>query len=629
VYLDLHDYDQALYYFRLGYKTAQKHKDLEAEAMIINNIGLAYFNMGDYKDAIKLFHQSIEAALPLQAKHILWEACFWLARCYEKENQFSRAKAYYYKAVDIIDDIRSQVIFDTHQAGFVRDKLIVYESLISLLSKLERKNPSFEQKEEIFYAVEKAKARSFLESLKESKIDIKERLTSELKKRENDISHQIASVTLSLSCTDLSPEEREQIERKLKLKEEEYTELISEIRIKIPEVATLISPQPCHLQEVQKKLLDEKTALVEYFLGKSRSLMFVVTQNKLWLYDLPSSKEIENSIKAYLKLLSQLPAGRFKGSLGSKRIYKLLLKPAEANFSGGVENLIIVPDGILYYLPFETLMTSEPNSSYPGEFLIKKFNISYSPSASSAVFLKERLRNDKNKKDLLAFGNPFYRTNNSSKDKKTKNYTQVLKGIYTSQGFDFSPLPFTEKEVKKIAKYFPQDKQDVYLKKKATEDIIKRLSLSDYQIIHFACHGFLDENFPFRSALVLSLDNNLNEDGFLQVRELYNLRMKARLVVLSACQTGKGKLEKVEGVLGLPRIFFYSGAESVVMTLWKVDDKATAIFMEYFYSFLNKGNTKAEALRLAKLKMTASKFSHPFYWAGFVLNGDSSSRMNF
>ena len=105
--------------------------------------------------------------------------------------------------------------------------------------------------------------------------------------------------------------------------------------------------------------------------------------------------------------------------------------------------------------------------------------------------------------------------------------------------------------------------------------------------------------------------------------------MKARLVVLSACQTGKGKLEKVEGVLGLPRIFFYSGAESVVMTLWKVDDKATAIFMEYFYSFLNKGKTKAEALRLAKLKMTSSKFSHPFYWAAFVLNGDSSSRMNF
>ena len=116
---------------------------------------------------------------------------------------------------------------------------------------------------------------------------------------------------------------------------------------------------------------------------------------------------------------------------------------------------------------------------------------------------------------------------------------------------------------------------------------------------------------------------------FLQVLELYNLRLKADLVVLSACQTGKGKLERGEGVLGLPRIFFCAGARSVLLTLWRINDESAAKFMNLFYRYLSEGNDKAQALRLAKLEMINTKFSHPFYWAAFVLNGDSKSTLNF
>ena len=139
----------------------------------------------------------------------------------------------------------------------------------------------------------------------------------------------------------------------------------------------------------------------------------------------------------------------------------------------------------------------------------------------------------------------------------------------------------------------------------------------------------MDEEFPFRSALILSLDEDRKEDGFLQVREIYNLKLEADLVILSACQTGKGKLERREGILGFPRIFFYIGAKSVVLSLWKINDKSTSIFMNYFYYYLSQGNEKARALRLAKLKMIESKFCHPFYWAAFVLNGDFNSRVSF
>jgi CHAT domain-containing protein len=167
------------------------------------------------------------------------------------------------------------------------------------------------------------------------------------------------------------------------------------------------------------------------------------------------------------------------------------------------------------------------------------------------------------------------------------------------------------------------------LNHRASEKIVKNLPLDDYQILHFACHAILDERLPFRSALVLSKEDSFEEDGFLQVSEIYNLRMSSNLVILSACQTGRGRLEKGEGVLGLPRIFFYSGAKSVVSTLWRIDDKSTSIFMNYFYGFLAQGNNKAHSLQMAKLKMLKSKYTHPFYWAAFVLNGDYASRVSF
>jgi len=357
--------------------------------------------------------------------------------------------------------------------------------------------------------------------------------------------------------------------------------------------------------------------------------MILVTKTGLNVHPLPPKDSIEKSIKGYLKILSQSPSGKFKGILAAERIYRELLSFAERNIPDSVEKLIVVPDGILYYLPFETLISFAQGRSGEKKYLIEEYNITYAPSSSSLMFILENKDRKKDSRGLLAFGNPSYILTSSSNNKKNKSYAQVLKELYTSQGFDFFPLPYSQEEIHNITQYFPKEKRNVYLKRKANEDIIKKLPLKDYQVIHFACHGFLDKNYPFRSALVLALDENMDEDGLLQVREIYNLRIEADLVVLSACQTGIGKLEKGEGILGLPRIFFYSGAKSVVSPLWKVKDKATAIFMSYFYKFLSQGKDKAQAMQLAKLKMIDSDCSHPFYWGAFVLNGDYSSKLNF
>ncbi len=628
VHIELKNYHGALEYFESSYERAEEIQDIEGMGMLQNNMGIARYNLGCYEEAIKSYKEAIELANKISDRQVLWEAHFGLGQCYEKKNIFSQAVRNYKRAISVINHIRSQIFLDAYKAGFVRDKLKVYEFLINLLYRLNIHDPSNIQAKEMFQVVERAKSRAFLEGLGESKIDIRKSLSTELKKRENELSGRISLIIQELSRPNLSKKRRKELLDKLRQEEDEYISLISRIRVEVPEFATLVSASPCGVDQVQENL-DGKTALIEYFLGENESYMFFITRNEFGVYGLPSRSKIEKSIKAYLKILSGAPKGEFKGTLAARRIYRELLFPAEGNIPESVENLIIVPDGILYSLPFETLIPNTQDRSSKDDYLVANYKISYVPSFSALLFLSENKVKNESPKSLMAFGNPSYMLKDSSNGKKSKTHVEILRELYLDQGFDFSPLPYTEREVLEISSYFPDDRKDIYLKDEAREEIFKEAPLQDYQIIHFACHGFLAEEFPFRSALVLALDDDPQEDGFLQVRELYNLRLKADLVVLSACQTGKGKLERGEGILGLPRVFFYAGAKSVILTLWRINDESTATFMNLLYLYLSKGNDKAQALRLAKLEMINSKFSHPFYWAAFVLNGDSNSKLNF
>jgi CHAT domain-containing protein len=241
-------------------------------------------------------------------------------------------------------------------------------------------------------------------------------------------------------------------------------------------------------------------------------------------------------------------------------------------------------------------------------YLVESAAVSYCPSASALALLGNPDHRERWKKDLLALGGPNY----------AHDYGTTIEG----ERIEWAPLVFSRREVLNIAQLFSANTVDVLMGDAATEDSVKKLSLKDYRIIHFACHGFLDERYPYRSALALSLTDASEEDGFLQMREIYGLSMKAELVVLSACQTGKGPLERSEGPMGLARPFFFAGARSVLASLWPVNDQASVVFMREFYSRLRGGSSASEALSGAKRKMLRSKWKHPFFWASFMLQGD-------
>jgi CHAT domain-containing protein/Tfp pilus assembly protein PilF len=625
-YYCLENYEEAIKNFIAALNIAVEIQDLEETSNISNNIGSTQLSMKNCQKASIYFKRSIELALKINSVKILWEAYYGLGQCYEKNGDLMAALDCYKISIEIIDKVRSQIFLDTFKAGFIRNKLKVYESLINVLYELKQRNGSKKYEKEIFIFVEKVKARAFLEGLAESKIDIRENLSQELRDEEDGISNQITSIFFEISRPGISVKEKKALEAKLSQAEDSYMRLISKMREENPETANLVSPELSRQELVQEILTDDKTALIEYFLGEKRSYMFLITKNTADFHPLPSRQEIEKSVKGYLKLICEPPQKEFLGRLGAMRLFDEFLLPLTDRKYRRIEKLVIVPDGILYYLPFETLMAGQKNRA--SKYLINQFQVSYAPSSSVLMYLLDKKAAPRSPSGLLAFGDPVY------PDVKTPSpkgiaVENILVEFYLNQGFKFFPIPYTRDEIRAISKYFPKGKKDIFLGQDAREENIKKPPRNEYQVVHFACHGFLDENQPFRSALVLCQDQEREEDGFLQVRELYNLRLKANLVVLSACHSGRGKLEKGEGILGLTRMFFYSGSKSVLSTLWSVNDQSTARFMKIYYRYLAKGQKIGEALRFTKLDMIQSKFSHPYYWAGFILNGDYDSKIDF
>jgi len=437
------------------------------------------------------------------------------------------------------------------------------------------------------------------------------------------VSNKISNTISHLTEPGLEEKQRKKLLARLEIEEEEYANLLNRVRTQKLENSRYEFPEIVSSDRFRERYLDTRTAILEYYLGEKLSVGIFLDKKQLVLKALPPRMEIENSLKAYLKMLSTSPDGRFMGIPAARRIYRELVFPFEDHVSPLIEHLIIVPDGILHYLPFETLIKNDMKTS-EHKYLIELYDISYAPSVSSLVHLMQKERPKKYAKALLAVGNPVYLLKGVKKSRHEDKHGDVLREIFLNDGFELSPLPYSRKEIRRVTRCFPKERVDILLDSQAREESIKNRPLEEYQIIHFACHGFLDEKTPMRSALVLTLDDNIEEDGFLQAREISNLSLSADLVVLSACQTGKGRLENAEGVLGLPRTFFYAGARSTISSLWKISDKSTSEIMPSFYRYLTAGKNKATALRLAKLEMLRSPYSHPFYWAAFVLNGDYS-----
>lgn len=354
---------------------------------------------------------------------------------------------------------------------------------------------------------------------------------------------------------------------------------------------------------------DERTLILEYYLAEDRSYLVSVSLDSLHLDILPNRHELNRSIRGFLKLLPDRAQPLRYALSANERITHMLIPQWLAREMSRYDRLIVMPDGFLNYLPFEILGVG------PGlrtGFLIESLSISYSPSVAVMSTLRRRPSSAKNE-SILAIGGVRYESRE----------TRVGGISFGNMTGVFDDLPYSRNEVDSIKRSFSGKRVMTLTGDEADERAVKGLLLKDYRIIHFACHGYVDEIDPLRTALVLAPGPSAGEDGFLRAGEIAGLETHADLVVLSSCRSASGYLENGEGILSVARPFFFAGARSVLATLWPIYDRSTADFMGEFYRQLAKGQGLGEALRNTKIRMLKTSRRHPFFWAGYVLSGAS------
>jgi CHAT domain-containing protein len=348
--------------------------------------------------------------------------------------------------------------------------------------------------------------------------------------------------------------------------------------------------------------------LVEYVLAELASYCLVVTGESLRLHELPKKAEISHSVDTLLAQIHQ----QKDTSTTATELYTFLF--ASVPEISTKRRIIVVPDGILTRLPFEVLLAPQ------GKSLLESHIVTYAPSGTVLALLRQNTSNDARTMAVLAVA-----AGSDSPAGTATTPVKVQRGIYDLEGANLPPLPAAEEEADAVAKILGGD--SVILKgTAATEAAFKNQSLSRFRVIHFAVHGLVSTKYPERSALVFRPDPDAHEDGFLQAREIASLPIRAELVTLSACATGKGKINGEEGVASLVRPFLVAGARSVVANLWNADDDFTRTLMKEFYIQLASGTDIGASLKQAKLQMIQKygAAATPQLWAGFIAVGETA-----
>lgn len=517
------------------------------------------YETGKIHEARENYDQLLKHPQIKQVGGLYWPVLLDRAKIARTEGQDKITEALLREAVDVIEKQRSSIRSEAGRIGYVGDKQAVYHELITLM--VDGNRP-----EEAFEYVERSKARALVDLLASNKeFDTskdKEQVASMLKEIET-----IETEGKALDVSSLAADKiNERNTRSVQIKEK--------IKTIAPELSSLIAVSIPHSSEIQSYINNDET-LVEYYYHGEEIYAFVVTKNVLKAVNL-DGQNLVNVIGQFRKLLEDPKSQQYLEL--SQKLYQRLIKPIE--YLINAQKLIIVPHGVLHYLPFNALNSGN-------SYLIDKYSVSYLPSSSIMKFLKQRKTQEA--KNALIFGNP---------DLGDPKYD----------------LKYAEEEAVTISKGFPHAK--VLIRKEATKTAFKKFG-SQFDYIHFATHGQFESDAPLNSGLFLAKDSE--NDGVLSVNELYSIRLNADLITLSACETALGKINPGDDVVGITRGFLFAGSNSIVASLWKVDDMATSQLMTEFYSNLKKTN-KRDALREAQLAVK-KQYEHPYFWAAFQLTG--------
>lgn len=518
------------------------------------------------------------------------------------------ADTYYEEAGDLIESVMVNVPSAAVKSALIATMSRVYVGHFRLALTTQKNTPK------AFQVLEQARGRVVADRLRARPLWAGEPSTTATA-----VEKRLADVQLQLISTS-NNDERKRLMGELQAAEIELTPVeLARYRKEFN-----INGRPVELSRLQQ-LLKADELLLEYVLDEPTSFCLAITHESVMPYTLPAKSKLDVIVKAYLSETQRERLGPPPDHGAARDLFDAILKPVQEYNSK--RRLIIIPDGTLNQVGYDSLV--DPT----GEYVLKSHSTAYVPSATVLSLIRTESPRKKPVRPLLAFGDTALNTPllASVTGPAAKAPTgRITRGLFDLDGASFNPLPSAASEVRAVAQAVGPGSQ-VFLGPQATETAFKSQPLGQFRVLHLATHAFTDMKFPDRSAVVLTPDPKAGADGLLQIREIRSLRLNSDLVTLSACDSGFGKAQGLDGMASLVNAFLFAGSRSVVASLWSADDTFTASLMSRFYAHLASGSDIESALQKAKLDMLVrfGEKASPVYWAGFFLSGDGNRRISF
>jgi len=574
------------------------------QAKALYNLGRLEEESGRDAPALRDFDQAAELFARLGDPPELAESLRGRAAALRHEGRLDDAREAMEKALDAVERHRLSQTSDSTRAAFFATQQGAYGFLVDLLMEMHQKRPDAGFDAQALEVSEQALARSLLDALAASGVDLRARAAPDLLARERDLEQAIE--TLSARQDRLAQEsgapdaERRSLATELERRWEELARVRADLRAASPRYAALTQPRPAGAAEIQRHLLDRDTLLLEYRLGEPRSFLWAVTADSIASFELPGRAELGERVRQASRLLAGSLSHQAEISAGEecRKLARVLLGPVADRLPG--KRLLVVGDGEIQSLPFAAL--PEPSRA-GGEPLVAHHEVVSLPSVSVLGELRREVAGRRPAtRRLWVLADPAF-------------------------GGAFPQLPYTRREAEAILALAPAGEGTRLLGPAASRAAVLGSPLSDYRILHFATHNTFAASDPGDGRLVLAQVDGSGRRvgyGFLRLADIYKLDLRADLVVLSACQSAAGREVRGEGVVGMTRGFFYAGADRVLVSLWNVNDRVSVELMRIFYrEMFQEGLSPAAALRAAQDAIRRQeRWKSPYYWAGFALQGE-------
>ncbi len=647
----LEKYDKALEIYQQALAIFREVKNRENEGLTLFRIGESKLHLRGTDEAVSLFTEAIAILRSIGSKNFEFGALTALAKLERDRGNLALAQKTVEESLKISESLRADLISPESRTAFLSGVQDSYKLYTDLLMRQHRIQPKKGFDQLAVETAERQRARSLLDLLTESNTNVRQGVDPELIQSEQTLAKKLSDKAQALARSD-RPERSKTLDADISELATQLERAQTAIRKANPNYSALVQPQPLKFKEIQAQL-DPDTLLLEFALGEDRSHLWAITRDSLTSYELPKEEAIKQSAVQVYEMLTARNTGKAgetelqrktrvsdaeaKLPAASLALSQSILKPVASQF--GTKRLVIVADGALQYIPFAML----PDPAAANQPLIVGHEVVSLPSASALAVQRTQLAGRQSAPKMLAviadpvFDRTDVRVKTASAGTVAKDQTSSVadtRGLEhiaevasgNSGRLVIRRLAFTRQEADALLALAPKASSLRETDFQANRANVMDGDLAQYRYVHFATHGLLDSERPGLSALVLSTvdESGKAQDGFLRANDIYNMKLPAELVVLSACQTGLGKEVRGEGLIGLTRGFMYAGAKRVVVSLWSVNDKATSDLMTKFYRGMLKDNERpAAALRAAQIEMwKQKKWQSPYYWAAFTMQGE-------